>query len=149
MADNQRAQVYAAENAAFDGTSIETIVDFAELTALAERVTDSGWWPLGRLVVKQARSDASTSTTVWRPGQPPEVRITRPQQTRGTLVHELAHVLAGRDAGHGPLYRSAHLSVAESALGAEPAMWLEQAYRDFGLTIGPARWPRGSSAIAL
>ena len=149
MADRERAQVYAAENAAFEGTSIESIVDFADLTALAVRVTSNDWWPSPPPIVKQARNDASTSTTVWRVGQPPEVRITRPQQTRGTLVHELAHVLAGRNAGHGSLYRSAHLTVAESALGSEPAGWLGQAYRDFGLTIGPARWPRGSGAIAL
>lgn len=147
--DRERAQVYAAERAAFEGTTIEEIIPFPEVVAAADRLTSSSTWPMGRIKVVAARSDASTSTTVWRPPDPPTVRITRPQQTLGTLVHEMAHVLAGRDAGHGAQFRRAHLDITSALLGDDAAGWLEEAYRAHRLDIGERCWPRCTLGIAL
>ena len=147
--DRERAQVYAAERAAFDGTTIEEVIPFAEVVAAADRLTSSSTWSMGRIEVVAARADASTSTTVWQPHDSPTVRITRPQQTLGTLVHEMAHVLAGRDAGHGPQFRRAHLDITSALLGDDAAGWLDEAYRAHGLDIGERRWPKCNLGIAL
>lgn len=147
--DHERAQVYAAERAAFEGTTIEEIIPFADVVAAADRLTSSSTWSMGRIKVVAARTDASSSTTVWRPHDPPTVRITRPQQTLGTLVHEMAHVLAGRDAGHGPKFRRAHIDITSALIGDDAAEWLDEAYRTHGLSIGERRWPRCTLGIAL
>jgi hypothetical protein len=139
--DDGRAEVYAAELAAYDGTDLETVVPFDELVTLAARVTGEPWWPATRRVaLRAARSDARSSTTRWRGGI--VVRIAAPQATPATVVHELAHVLAGPSAGHGAAFRRAHVDLASAAFGAERASWLEAAYRASGLTLGARTWQR-------
>ena len=46
-ADDGRAAVYAAEIAAFEGTSYESLTAFDELVALAATITSASWWPHG------------------------------------------------------------------------------------------------------
>lgn len=148
MADADRAQVYAAELAAFDGTDLEALVAFDDLVALADRVMRDPWWPVAPVPVRRARSDARSSTT--RAGRDVVIRLARPQQSSATLVHELAHVLAGIDAGHGPLFRRAHVDVATVAFGGDAAGWLAAAYGAAGLPLAERPWPSpGSGAIAL
>lgn len=148
MADDDRAQVYAAELAAFDGTDLEAQVAFDEVVALAERVMLDPWWPVEPVPVLPARADARSSST--RAGRDVVIRLARPQQTPATVVHELAHVLAGIDAGHGPLFRRAHVDVALVAFGCEPAGWLATAYLAAGLALAERAWPSPSTgAIAL
>jgi hypothetical protein len=150
--DEGRAEVYAAELAAYDGTDLEAVVPFEQLVALAARITGAPWWPSGRRVtLRAARSDARSSTTRWRGGI--VVRIAAPQATAATVVHELAHVLAGPSAGHGAAFRRAHVDLATVAFGAARAAWLDAAYRAAGLAFGPRTWqppPDGDHhAIAL
>lgn len=147
MADRDRAQVYAAELAAYDGTDLEHVVPFAALVALAERVMGDPWWPAGRVPVRPARSDAGSSST--RLGRQVVVRLARPQQTPATLVHELAHVLAGFDAGHGPLFRRAHVDIALVAFGREPACWLTDAYGAAELALAERPWPDPPSGVIV
>lgn len=148
MADDDRAQVYAAELMAFDGTDLEQVVPFDDLLVLAERVMGDPWWPVDPVPVRAARSDAQSSST--RSGRDVVVRLARPQQTPATLVHELAHVVAGLDAGHGPLFRRAHVDVAALAFGPEPARWLATAYHAAALALAERPWSGPpSGAIAL
>lgn len=137
--DRGRAEVYAAELAAYDGTELEAVVRFDELVALANRVMSQAWWPNGRVPVRRARSDARSSAT--RHASSPVVRLAAAQLTPATLVHELAHVLAGVDAGHGEVFRRAHVDVASFAFGDERGEWLAAAYAAAGLALGPRRWP--------
>ncbi|MGB1381572.1 MAG: hypothetical protein ACPG7T_06820, partial [Ilumatobacteraceae bacterium] len=58
-----------------------------------------------------------------------------PQWTPVTLNHELAHVLAGIDFGHGPEFRRAHVDIVSVALGEEEGGWLLDAYLGFGLAV--------------
>ena len=137
--DRGREQVYAAELAAYDGTDLEVVVPLDALTALAARVTAGPWWPGPPVAVRASRSDARSSTTRGRDGFA-EIRLAGEQSTPATLVHELAHALAGSGAGHGPRFRRAHVDVAMVAFDVDCAGWLEHAYRDHGLPIGDRSW---------
>lgn len=140
-ADIGREAVYAAEIAAFDGTSYEAIARYDELVALSLQIVDGPWWPHGPIEVVPARADACSSSTRQRSGSAPVVRLAAPQMTPATLVHELAHVLAGVEHGHDDTFRRAHVDLAASAFGEEPAQWLSEGYAQMGLSIGHRHWP--------
>ena len=139
-ADHGRAAVYAAEIAAFEGTSYEAVTPFDELLALGSLVTNAAWWPHGDIELVPARSDAGSSSARQRGSGPPVIRLAAPQLTPATVLHELAHVLAGIQAGHGPLFRRAHVDLVGYAFGDEPATWLVDAYRSMALEPGARRW---------
>lgn len=138
--DTGRAAVYAAEIAAFEGTSYESLAPFDELLALGRVVTEAAWWPHGEIEIVPARSDAGSSSARQRGSGPPVVRLAAPQMTPATVLHELAHVLAGLPDGHGELFRRAHIDLVGYAFGDEPATWLVDAYRAMGLEPGIRRW---------
>ncbi len=140
-ADTGREAVYAAEIAAFEGTSYETLTPLADLLVLAQLIMTSEWWPLGDLSVVPARSDASSSSTRQRGADRPVVRLAAPQMTPATLVHEIAHVLAGVDQGHGPHFRRAHVDLVGYVFGDTEANWLLDAYGAMGLAPGARSWP--------
>ena len=140
-ADTGREAVYAAEIAAFEGTSYESVVEFDELVTLARTVTDAAWWPCGDTAIVRARSDASSSSTRQRGSDQPVVRLAAPQMTAATVLHELAHVLAGVGAGHGPTFRRAHVDLVGYVLGDTEAEWLLDAYAAVGLEPGARSWP--------
>jgi putative metallohydrolase (TIGR04338 family) len=152
-ADLGREAVYAAEIAAFDGTSHESITDYDELAALARSVTTAAWWPHGPTQVVRARSDASSSSTRQRGQDHPVIRLAAPQMTPATVIHELAHVLAGVGTGHGAEFRRAHVDLVGFALGETEAGWLLEAYASVGLAPGRRTWAeppvRRPGAIAL
>lgn len=139
-ADAGREALYAAELAAFDGTSYEAVVPLAELVELAQRVTRAAWWPAGEVPVVAARSDASSSTTRQRGGARPVVRIAAGQATPATVLHELAHVLAGLAAGHGPRFRRAYLDLVGFCWGDTPAAWLRAEFEAARLAVGSRDW---------
>lgn len=141
-ADAGREAVYAAEVAAFEGTSHESLVPFDRLLALATDITSAPWWPHGPIAVVAARADAGSSSARQRSGGSPVVRLAAPQLTPATLVHEFAHVLAGVAAGHGPVFRRAHVDLAAHSFGAAAAGWLVEAYGAMGLDLGARAWPQ-------
>jgi hypothetical protein len=97
--------------------------------------------------VRRARSDARSSTT--RHTSRTTIHLAGPQMTPATLIHELAHVLAGVDAGHGELFRRAHVDVANFAFGSDRGSWLDAAYGGAGLTLGTRRWPQPVAVDAV
>ncbi len=139
--DVGREAVYAAEIAAFEGTSYESFRPLEQLVSIAADITASAWWPHGDVAIVAARRDASSSSTRQHAGSDPVVRLAAPQLTEATLVHELAHVLAGVAAGHGPVFRRAHVDLTGAAFGDEPATWLLDAYAAMRLTVGERSWP--------
>ena len=153
--DIGREAVYAAEIAAFEGTCHETLVEFDSLAALARTVAQAAWWPCGAIEVVRARIDAGSSSTRQRGSGDPVVRLAAPQMTAATLLHELAHVLAGVGSGHGGRFRRAHVDLVGYTLGDLEAGWLLDAYAAMGLEPGVRTWPsppvRGetSGSIAL
>jgi hypothetical protein len=139
-ADIGREAVYAAEIAAFEGTSFESITTLPELLVLAGLIIDAAWWPHGPIEVVPARADAASSSTRQRSGTAPVVRLAAPQMTPATVVHELAHVLAGVTHGHDDVFRRAHVDLTGYAFGDEPAGWLLDAYATMGLEPGRRGW---------
>lgn len=139
-ADHGRAAVYAAEVAAFEGTSYEAATPFDELLELGRLVTTAAWWPHGDIEIVPARSDAGSSSARQRGSGRPVIRLAAPQLTPATVLHEFAHVLAGIQGGHGPLFRRAHVDLVGYAFGDEPATWLVDAYRNMALEPGARRW---------
>lgn len=139
--DTGRTAVYAAEIAAFEGTSYESVVAIDELIGLAAVITGAAWWPHGHIDVVPARSDASSSSARQRGSRQPVVRLAKPQMTPATVVHEFAHVLAGLDAGHGAAFRRAHIDLVGFTFGDVEANWLIDAYSAMGLQPGDRCWP--------
>lgn len=139
--DRDRAEVYAAERMAFEGTDLEVVEPLEHLVRFAATIVDGGWWPAGPVSVRAARRDASSSSARNAGGRAPVVRLAAGQRTRATVVHELAHVLAGPGAGHGPRFRRAHVDVVAVAFGPERAGWLADAYAAAGLRLAARAWP--------
>lgn len=140
MADTGRAAVYAAEIAAFEGTSFESLAPFTELIELARVITGAPWWPHGAIELVPARADAGSSSARQQHGGRPVVRLAAPQMTPATVLHELAHVLAGIDDGHGGLFRRAHVDLVGFAFGDVEANWLLDAYAAMGLAPCGRSW---------
>jgi hypothetical protein len=138
--DDGRAAVYAAEIAAFEGTSYEAFTAFDELVMMGRTITTASWWPRGEIAVVRARADANSSSARQHGADRPTVRLAAPQMTPATLVHELAHVLAGVGSGHGPAFRRAHVDLAGYAFGETEAVWLLEAYAAMQLAPGPRAW---------
>ena len=140
-ADVGREAVYAAEIAAFEGTSYESRSPFDDLVEIADRVSSAMWWPHDPITVVAARADARSSSTRQRSGDAPVIRLAAPQTTPATVVHEIAHVLAGVGEGHGEVFRRAHVDVVAFAFGGDEADWLAAAYVACGLALGHRAWP--------
>ncbi len=139
--DRGRTAVYAAEIAAFEGTSYEAIAPFDELHTLASSIASTAWWTAGSIELRPARRDAGSSTTRQWGSSRPVIRLAAPQQTQATLIHELAHVLAGVAEGHGPMFRRAHVDLVGFAFGSDEATWLLDAYFAMELRPGSRTWP--------
>ena len=161
-ADLDRAQVYAAELAAFDGTDLEEVLAVDDVLVAIRAVTSGDWWPGGSVTVKAARSDARSSSTRCgvETGAVASISIARAQATIATAAHELAHALAGVEEGHGACYRRAHLDVVQAITNDDRVAGrgmlhvgqLASSYAAAGLAIGDRRWPQPPAvggAIAL
>lgn len=160
--DRDRAQVYAAESAAFDGTDLEEVIEVDRVLAVMRIVTAGGWWPGGPVGSRAARSDARSSATRCglEDGSVASITIAGAQATIATAAHELAHALAGVAHGHDARYRRAHLDVVKaitnvdrvSGRGMLHVDQLAVAYAAAGLDIGDRDWPsppQRGGAIAL
>lgn len=146
--DRERAAVYAAEAAAFDGTDLEEIVGVERVAAVVSALVAGAWWPGPPVEVRAARSDArSSSTRCGAVGA--TIRVAAGQASLATGLHEAAHALAGVDAGHGARFRAALLDVVEVATNLDSTdrrlrVHVEQlaaAFEAAGLAVGPRSWP--------
>jgi hypothetical protein len=161
--DRDRAELYAAELSAFDGTDLESVVGFSAVSSALRDVVDGSWWPGPAVVVRRARSDARTSTTRCSSSvgattrtMTTTIRFAPQQTTIATAAHELAHALAGPAAGHDASFRRAYLDIVavitnRSSLDRRGDLHVEQLHRAFesaGLSIAPRRWPSPPSAVA-
>jgi hypothetical protein len=141
--DRGREAAYAAEEAAFGGTTLEESRPLAEIRERAASITGGDWWRrtgAPAVDVVAARSSARSSSA-RAPGRRAVVRIAAGQLDEATVSHELAHVLAGVEHGHDERFRTAHVDVVAMLAGSRSADRLTAAYRAFGLVIGPRAWP--------
>lgn len=165
MSDVDRSAVYAAELAAFDGTDLESPVAFDVLAAVVEAVVTGEWWPGPAVSVRAARRDAGSSSTRCfgedRSARRSEIRLASGQLTIATGAHELAHALAGSEAGHGPIFRIAYLDVVAVITNLDSrdrrhdlhSRQLSTAFTAARLVLGSRQWPpppvAASGPIAL
>jgi hypothetical protein len=141
--DTDRQRVYDAEDAAFVDTSYADQVGERGCRWLVERLAATPWWASagGAVpVLRAARIDSTRSTTVVAEGRI-ELRIGPGMDQPHVLSHELAHLLADPGAGHGPLFRAAHVDVASVLLGGHGADRLAARYGRAGLPLAVRRWP--------
>ena len=142
-ADRGREAVYAAEEAAFGGTSHAERRPLSDLQVRARALVDGEWWRRAGgppVVVIAARRPARSSSA--RGGGPNAVvRLAAEQLDEMTLAHELAHELAGIGHGHDARFRAAHIDVATALAGSAAAAMLADAYAAFDLPVGARPWP--------
>lgn len=141
--DTDRQRVYDAEDAAFLDTAYAERLGERGCRWLVERFVATPWWaatggPVPRL--RAARADSARSTTVLR-ADGAELRIGPGMDQAHVLSHELAHLLATPDAGHGPQYRAAHLDVAAVLLGRHGADRLAERLTRWALDVPARQWP--------
>lgn len=161
MRDCGRAEVYAAEAAAFDGTDLEVIRPFEDLLAVVGAVVGGAWWPGPPVRVVRARRDASSSSARGNAGGVTLIRLAAAQTTIATVAHELAHALAGPDAGHSPVFLAAYLDLVAVITNLDSrdrrhrlhVDQLRDAFRSVDLVVGDRVWPAPpeatGTAIAL
>ncbi|MGI9646328.1 MAG: hypothetical protein ACR2O6_13560 [Ilumatobacteraceae bacterium] len=156
--DDERAAVYAAEEAAFAGTDLEVVTTLAALVDGVAVVAAGRWWAGPPITVRAARRDARASTTRCS-NDGATIRIAADQSTWATLAHELAHALAGSERGHDAVFRAAYLDTVATVTNIDPTDrrhglhvgQLAAAFAAAGLDVAERRWPppTGGDAIAL
>ncbi len=159
--DAGRAEVYAAEAAAFDGTDLESVRPFAEVASVILAVVAGAWWPGIPVQVVAARRDASSSSARCVDGETTVIRLAAEQATIATAAHELAHALAGPAAGHSAVFLAAYLDVVAVITNLDSrdrrhqlhVDQLRDAFDVAGLSVGQRQWPAPTdwidTAIAL
>lgn len=161
--DDERSVVYVAELAAFDGTDLEVVLGLDSIVSLVTKLTQGGWWPGPTIEVRPARSDAHASSARCSDAAfvagAIMVRFAVDQTTIATAAHELAHALAGLDAGHGPIFRRAYLDVvgvitnldSTDRRGSLHVVQLTDEFTIAGISVGERCWvdPPPHGPIAL
>ncbi|MGE5211964.1 MAG: hypothetical protein ACM3MM_11925 [Acidobacteriota bacterium] len=161
MRDCGRAEVYAAEAAAFDGTDLELVRSFEEVSSVIAAVAERPWWPGPPVHVVAARRDAVSSSARERADASTVIRLAAEQSTIATAAHELAHALAGPREGHSPVFLAAYLDVVAVVTNLDSrdrrhrlhVDQLHDALITAGLVVGARTWPpppeASGTAIAL
>jgi hypothetical protein len=161
MRDCGRAEVYAAEAAAFDGTDLELVRSFGEVSSMIAVVVDGSWWPGPPVRVVAARRDAASSSARERADASTVIRLAAEQTTIATAAHELAHALAGPRTGHSPVFLAAYLDVVAVVTNLDSRDRRHRLHVDqlrdalvvAGLVVGTRTWPppleASGTAIAL
>jgi len=146
--DRGRTALAEAEAAAFGGTDLEVERGVDELVARAAQVTSGSWWRAAggpAVTVRPSRSSARSSHARLVQGAV-DVALAPGQRDLATLVHELAHALAGVEHGHDVHFRRALVDVVAVVAGTTSARVLIDALVGFAVPIGPRPWPAPSRA---
>ncbi len=141
--DGERQKTYDAEDTAFLDTSYAERLGEQGCRWLLDRMAATPWWSAAGArppALRAARVDSTRSTTVVA-GDRAEVRIGPGMDQAHVLSHELAHLVASPAAGHGPLFRAAHLDVALVLLGSHGAGRLAAGYARGDLLVAERSWP--------
>lgn len=139
--DNDRSQVYAAEDLSAELTILAEPRPIEELQQVALDLCASPWWGHNfdsvPVRVAQNRSDQQSYFTAATR----TISLSPIAQDLNTLIHELAHA-ACFDLGeagpiHGPRFRGVHVRVRAAVTGARSGADLHELYQQFGLGVDP------------
>ena len=153
--DCGRAELYAAEAAAFDGTDLESELPFDDVAAAIDGVTGGAWWPGGAVRVVAARRDARSSNARRIDATTTVIRLAATQLTIATAAHEVAHALAGPLLGHSPVFLAAYLDVVAVITNLDSCdrrgdlhvRQLRGAFDVAALAVGRRQWPAPPGSI--
>jgi SprT protein len=108
---------------------IEAVKHMAHRLMEEHRLLAEGWTLHIGKAVRTFGSCAWEARRITLSG--PLIALNDAAEVRDTLLHEIAHALAGRKAGHGPLWKAIALAV-----GAKP----ERCYTTQTVRVPPKRW---------
>lgn len=125
----QRKRVYAAEDECPEGFRFRSI---AEIRSWVRSIVQSDAWvknngPVEVRVLSNGDRDASEA--IW----PDAIWIADSMRTQKTVLHELAHLLAGKGTGHGKEFVAAYLVLAASFWGHVYVDHLQRAFKRHGV----------------
>jgi hypothetical protein len=140
---------YFAETVAWDGTLLDERPGYRCLVQEAQTLTESAWWrsQAGPVSFEQIRSH-----TLAGDAGGGHVRLVHSAH-RGTVPHELAHILhrAKRLSGdaHGLNFRNVYVVVVNRLYGEQYGRLLHTAFEDHGLRMSPYKAPTYAPAIDI
>lgn len=139
--DNDRRQVYAAEDLSAELTILVERRSIPGLQSVADDLGASAWWRRNfNPAPVQVRSNRSQQRSYFDPVSR-RICLSPVAQDLNTLLHEITHVacLDRSVVGpvHGPTFRGLHLQVRQAVTGRRSAIDLRQVYEQFGLAVDP------------
>lgn len=140
--DNERRQVYCAEDLCAEGTVFVQPRSIEYLQNLVDQLIASPWWTAHlRAEPVSVRENRSGRRSFYSHDRR-LISLSPRSLDLNTLCHELAHV-AAFDLGvlgpaHGPGFRSLHVLIRRVTLGAQCADDLAEVYAQFGLSVTSA-----------
>lgn len=152
--DQQRRQVYAAEDLASESTVLAENQPLEGLETLVAAAVASSWWvgAGGRRPVEVV-VNRSRQRSYWDPVRR-KLSLSPLAMNVATVTHELAHALV-TDTGspgwcaHGAEFRGAHVLVRSLAFGDRCGTDLAEVYGQFGLAVDQSPWPTGVTGPLL
>lgn len=152
--DQQRRQVYAAEDLASESTVLAESQPLHGLATLVAAIVESSWWGrAGGPSPVEVAVNRSRQHSYWDPER--RRLILSPLATNlATVTHELAHALvtdtgSTRWCAHGAEFRGAHVLVRRFVLGDRCGADLAEVYGQFGLTVDSTPWPAAADGPLL
>lgn len=143
MTDDEAERLYGAEARAIDG-SARRWRRWSHVVAFVDDVLAGPMWeelyPDAPLEVNLARRSRSSRMSLTEGNRAAAaIHIADGQWTGPTVVHELAHVAAGPEAGHGPAFVRAELELVRRLLGFHAYGALRSEFERVGLAFDEPR----------
>ena len=145
--DVGRTDVYAAEEAAFEGTVLAGRPGGEALRQAVLTVSSSSWWTdtTGPAGAVRRVSMRTAGDSHWSPRT--RTIALDPGESWFVVTHELAHVADhARARPHGPTWRAWNQHLVDVVFGPEFARLLAGAFARFGLVVDPLSPPLGRRA---
>jgi len=141
MRDSQKARLYAAERDAFDWG--QTIPNGELQVWLEKNVLSRAWF---RRRYGNQYIEVSLMRGGGRGGYG-EIRLGREARNEWVMLHELAHNLAGVNAGHGPEFAGVYLRLVHHVMGREVAACLRDSYKKHRVRYNMKKWPEADRDV--
>ncbi len=133
----QQEAVYAAEGTCERG---RTFADHGEVQAYVDGLTSTYWWEerynhivrVEVLRVTEGRSRANASHDMGGG----TIGLLDGSLDESTVLHEVAHVIAGNECGHSSTWARIHLELTYLVRGSGPYSALSAAYTTNGVDVG-------------
>jgi putative metallohydrolase (TIGR04338 family) len=143
-ADPDASSVYAAETAATANAALRRYRRFRDLVAHVDAITTSTWWdatfpdaPIDVTVARRSHTATYSfaQQSSWDREHAAIAIVDGRHWDAGVVLHELAHIAAGHDAGHGPVFRSALIALWRREAGIHAAVELVDQLRAAGFPV--------------